>query len=165
VRILGVDPGLANTGWGVIECSRYSQRALAYGCIRTDADASRTNRLMLIHDDLTEVIRRYKPTEFAVEAVYFGTNAKSALSIGEVRGVAFLAAAECGLSADEYSATQVKQNIVGAGRAGKAQIQYMVAALLNLDHKPAPDHSADALAVAICHARLRRLKSTQEGST
>jgi len=158
VRILGIDPGLANTGWGVIETLRGRQRALAYGCIVTDPKTDRIQRLRQIHDDIAAVIDRYAPTEMAVEAVYFGTNAKGALSLGEVRGAAMLAAAMRNLSFDEYSVTQIKQNTVGKGRADKNQIQFMVKALLGLTHQPQPDHSADALAVALCHAQLRRLR-------
>jgi crossover junction endodeoxyribonuclease RuvC len=158
IRILGIDPGLANTGWGIVESVNHSERALAYGCIITGPEISRSERLQRIHDELSTVIRRYQPTEMAVENVYFGTNAKSALSIGEVRGVAILAAARQGLSVDDYSVTQIKQTVVGEGRAEKAQIQFMIKALLKLDHQPQPDHAADALAAALCHARMRRIR-------
>ena len=155
VRIIGIDPGLANTGWGIIESSRGKQRALAYGHIQTKPHEQRYRRLHAIHDEITEVISRYQPTEMAVEEVFFSTNAKSALITGEVRGVAILAASESGLTVDEYSATQIKQTVVGEGRADKSQVQFMVKALLKLDQTPHPDHSADALAAAICHARMR----------
>ena len=157
VRTLGIDPGLANTGWGIVEITRGGQRAIAYGHISTTADTEHALRLRIIHERIIEVIHRYNPTEMALEAVFFSTNAKSALSIGEVRGVAMLAAAESGMTVEEYSATQIKQTVVGEGRAGKAQVQFMVKALLGLDHEPQPDHSADALAAALCHARMRRI--------
>ena len=161
VRILGVDPGLANTGWGIVEARSSMRRAIAYGCINTTAGTDQAQRLRLIHDEISQVILRYQPSEMAIENVYFGTNAKSALSIGEVRGAVILAAASIDLTVFDYSVTQIKQTIVGAGRADKAQIQFMVKALLKLDHQPQPDHSADALAVALCHAQLRKINAGQ----
>ena len=157
VRILGIDPGLAHTGWGVVEATPWSQRALAYGCINTSPELSRALRLSQIHDDILAVIERYAPRELAIEGIYFGTNAKSALSIGEVRGVTILAAASHQLLVQEYQPTQVKQTIVGVGRADKAQVQFMIKALLHLNHQPEPDHAADALAVALCHAQQSRI--------
>ncbi|MCL2137237.1 MAG: crossover junction endodeoxyribonuclease RuvC [Coriobacteriia bacterium] len=156
LRILGIDPGLANTGWGIVESAHGANRALAYGHISTAADLSRPERLALIHQGIVEVITRYRPREAAIEAVFFSTNAKSALSIGEVRGVVMLAAAVQQIPVDEYSATQIKQTIVGVGRADKSQVQFMVQAILKLDHRPQPDHSSDALAVALCHAQMRK---------
>jgi len=155
--ILGIDPGLANTGWGIIEQSGSSRRALAYGCISTDADDGIAIRLKQIYDEVTAVIERYRPTELAIEAVYFGSNTQSALSTGQARGAALVAAAARELVIGEYSPTQVKQMIVGEGRAQKQQVQYMVRVLLALDHVPTPDHASDALAAALCHARMRRV--------
>jgi len=155
--ILGIDPGLANTGWGVIKADHSKNRALAYGCLSTAAGSERCQRLNSIHQGLWDVIERFAPVELAVEAVYFGVNAKSALLTGEARGVALLAAAQGSMSVSEYSPTQVKQVVTGNGYAKKSQIQYMVKAFLQLDHLPQPDHAADALAVAICHAQMRRL--------
>ena len=157
VVILGIDPGLSNTGWGIIEQSGSKKRALAYGCITTDANAGIAIRLKQIFDEVTEVIERYRPSELAIEAIYFGSNTKSALSTGQARGAALVAAAARQLKIGEYSPTQVKQVTVGEGNAQKQQVQYMVRALLSLDHKPSPDHAADALAVALCHAQLRPL--------
>jgi crossover junction endodeoxyribonuclease RuvC len=153
--ILGIDPGLANTGWGVIEQSGSRRRALAYGCVTTEAGDDIAARLKRIHDDIAAVIERYRPSELGIEVVYFGSNAKSALATGQARGAALVAVATRGLVVGEYSPTRVKQVIVGEGHAGKQQVQYMVKALLALDHEPAPDHAADALAVALCHAQLR----------
>ncbi|MDR2587078.1 MAG: crossover junction endodeoxyribonuclease RuvC [Coriobacteriales bacterium] len=157
VIILGIDPGLANTGWGIIEQRGTRRRALAYGCISTDAATDIAQRLRQIHDELVAVIERYQPSEVGVEVVYFGSNAKSALATGQARGAALVAVASQGLVVGEYSPTRVKQVIVGEGHAEKQQVQYMVKALLKLDHTPTPDHAADALAVALCHAQLRRL--------
>jgi crossover junction endodeoxyribonuclease RuvC len=157
-RIIGIDPGLANTGWGVVETEPGRTQAVAYGCITTDSKAERSVRLHIIHESILEVLQRYQPSELAVESVFFGVNVKSALSIGEVRGMAMLAAAEQGLLVAEYLPNQIKQTIVGQGLADKSQIQFMVKAMLKLDHHPQPDHAADALAVALCHAQLRRMR-------
>jgi len=155
VIILGIDPGLANTGWGVIERSGGRFRCLAYGCITTRAHEQTAQRLATIHDGVRDVIIRYRPAECGVESVYFGSNAKSAFATGQARGVALLATADSALPLGEYSPVQIKSAVVGSGTADKQQIQYMVRVLLGLDHEPSPDHSADALAVAICHANLR----------
>lgn len=156
VRIIGIDPGLATTGWGVIEATTGRRRALAYGHVATDPAEGRSQRLSVIHAGIIAAIERYEPSELAVESVFFGVDVRSALRLGEVRGVALLAAAHCHIEVAEYLPAQVKQAIVGQGQATKAQIQFMVKALLQLDHTPEPDHCADALAVALCHAQLRR---------
>ncbi|MDR1422232.1 MAG: crossover junction endodeoxyribonuclease RuvC [Coriobacteriales bacterium] len=155
--VMGVDPGLAHTGWGIVEQLGSRRRALAYGCVATTPDEAIADRLRRIHDEISAVIRRYHPVELGIEAVYFGSNAKSALATGEARGAALVAAACQQIQVGEYSPTQIKQLIVGTGTATKEQVQYMVKAMLGLDHTPTPDHAADALAVAICHAQLRRL--------
>ena len=152
--ILGIDPGLANTGWGVIETSGSRHRCLAYGCITTSAEEPVPDRLAKIHDELAGVITRFRPTECSVESVFFGTNAKSAFATGQARGVALLATAGAGLGLGEYSPVQIKGAVVGSGTADKTQIAYMVRVLLGLPHEPEPDHAADALAAAICHAHL-----------
>lgn len=157
VIILGIDPGLANTGWGVIELTGSKKRPVAYGCIATEPTVEIATRLKHIHDEISLVIERYRPSELSIEAVYFGSNAKSALATGQARGAALVAVAARQLKVGEYSPTQIKQVIVGTGRAGKNQIQYMVKTMLCLDHEPSPDHAADALAAALCHAQLRRM--------
>ena len=157
--ILGIDPGLANTGWGVIEQSGSASRCLAYGCIATSATSEVAQRLARIHEDVLEVIARYHPEECAIESVYFGSNAKSAFATGQARGVALLATADARLVLGEYSPVQIKNTVVGSGTADKRQIQYMVRVVLKLDHEPRPDHAADALAVAITHAHLRGRKA------
>lgn len=153
--IVGIDPGLANTGWGVVERGARGCRAMAYGCITTTPNEDLADRLRSIHDGIREVIERYGPQACAVESVYFGTNAKSAFATGQARGVALLALSGCGLELGEYSPVQIKSCVVGSGTADKAQVTYMVRTLLGLDHDPRPDHAADALAVAITHAHLR----------
>lgn len=153
--ILGIDPGLANTGWGVIEGSGPRLRCMAYGCITTKAGDEMTSRLRRIHDEVRTVVERYSPEECAIESVFFGTNAKSAFATGQARGVAMLATADAAIAIGEYSPVQIKHVVVGSGTADKDQIQYMVRTLLALDHTPRPDHAADALAAAITHAQLR----------
>ena len=152
--ILGVDPGLANTGWGVIERSGSRVRCLAYGCVTTKSTEPVARRLGAIYDAIREVVERYGPQECAIESVFFGTNAKSAFATGQARGVALLAAG-AHVDVSDYSPLQIKSTVVGSGSADKQQVQFMVKATLGLDHVPHPDHSADALAAAITHAQLR----------
>ena len=154
--ILGVDPGLANTGWGIVEHVGSKLRCLGYGCISTGVESTVPDRLALIHAEVLRVIARYSPTECAVESVFFGSNARSAFATGQARGVALLALSEEGLGLGEYSPAQIKGAVVGSGTADKHQVAYMVRVLLGLDHEPTPDHAADALAAAICHAHLGR---------
>ena len=156
--ILGIDPGLANTGWGVVERSGSRCRAVAYGCISTQPSEQLAQRLACIHAEVQAVIERYSPRECAVESVFFGTNAKSAFATGQARGVALLATADARLVLAEYSPVQIKNVVVGTGTADKHQMTYMVRRLLDLDHDPKPDHAADALAAALCHAQLRDRK-------
>ena len=152
VVILGIDPGLANTGWGVIESSQASHRCVAYGCISTDSSEPLPARLARIHAEIADVIERYSPTACAVESVFFGANAKSAFATGQARGVALLALAEAQLELGEYSPVQIKGTVVGTGSAEKSQVSFMVRTILDLPHEPRPDHAADALAAAICHS-------------
>lgn len=153
--ILGIDPGLANTGWGVIERLGPRSRCRAYGCISTKAGEPVAQRLARIHDEVRAVIAKYTPDECAIESVFFGTNAKSAFATGQARGVALLATADAGMDIGEYSPVQIKSVVVGSGTADKHQVTYMVRTLLSLDHDPKPDHAADALAIAITHAHMR----------
>lgn len=153
--IMGIDPGLANTGWGIIRCGGTRVAPVAYGCITTTKSHDLPTRLAIIHDNLLEIIDRYLPTELSVEGIYFGNNAKSAIPTAQARGAALVACAYRGLEYGEYTPMQIKQALVGTGAADKRQIQYMVRAVLKLDHEPRPDHAADALAAAITHARLR----------
>jgi crossover junction endodeoxyribonuclease RuvC len=153
VIVLGIDPGLANTGWGVIEQRGSHLRCLAYGCIVTGPPASTAERLAEIHAGIASVISRYMPAEAAVESVYFSNNARTAFATGQARGVAMLAAA--GMPVGEYGPGEIKMAVVGAGEADKRQVQYMVKAILGLPAEPRPDHAADALATAICHVHAR----------
>lgn len=159
--ILGIDPGLANTGWGVVEQCGPRCRALAYGCVTTVAGDPLAARLRRIHDEISAVIDRYRPAACAAESVFFGTNAKSAFATGQARGVALLATAGAALELAEYSPVQIKSVVTGSGTADKRQVAYMVRSFLSLDHEPRPDHAADALAVAITHAHLRGMRELE----
>ena len=153
---LGIDPGLAPTGWGVVETRGPICRARAYGCVTTTASEPIDMRLGRIYRKLREVIEKYGPTELAIESIYFGENTKSAIATAQARGAAIVACSTAGLSVGEYTPMQIKQAVVGTGAADKGQVMYMVRNLLHLDHDPRPDHAADALACAICHANQRR---------
>ena len=157
--ILGIDPGLAHTGWGVIETRGSVCRARAYGCVTTRSSEPIDQRLGTIYDEVARVIEAYRPTHLAIEKVFFGENVRSAIATAQARGVAIVACARAGLEVGEYTPMQIKQAVVGTGGADKYQVIYMVRHVLALDHDPHPDHAADALAAAICHANLSRTKS------
>jgi len=150
-RILGIDPGLRVTGFGVISVTGNTLTFLACGCIRSDAREALPQRLSMILHDLSAVIAREQPTEVAVEKVFVNVNPQSTLLLGQARGTAISAAVQAGLPVAEYTALQVKQAVVGHGKAAKQQVQEMVRRLLKLPGTPSPD-AADALACAIAHA-------------
>jgi crossover junction endodeoxyribonuclease RuvC len=152
MMILGVDPGTAITGYGIVRSDDEALTMIDYGAITTPADWRLPRRLQHIHQELSALIAKYQPTDAVVEKLFFSKNVRTALSVGQARGVALLAAAQAGLTIHEYTPLQVKQAVVGYGRAEKQQIQQMVKMLLRLDAIPQPDDAADALAVAICHA-------------
>ena len=160
--ILGIDPGLAHTGWGVVETRGTTCRARAYGCVTTTASEPIDLRLGRICRTLAEVIEKYGPTELAIESIYFGENTKSAIATAQARGAAIVACSAAGLAVGEYTPMQIKQAVVGTGAADKHQVAYMVRNVLALDHEPRPDHAADALAAAVCHANVSRTKSLSE---
>jgi len=149
--VLGIDPGTANTGYGVVE--RRAGRLLARdgGVVETRAGLPLERRLAAIHARIAALIDEHDPVAVAVEELYFGANARSALAVGQARGVVLLAAGQAGLPCSSYTPQQVKGAVCGSGRAEKAQVQQMVQRLLALPAPPQPDHAADALAVAICH--------------
>jgi crossover junction endodeoxyribonuclease RuvC len=151
-RIIGIDPGLASTGWGLVECSQSRIRYLAHGCIDTKADSPRGDRLFFIYRSIQEVLDTWEPGEAAMETLYFGRNGSSAIPVAEARGVLSVALAERGLSILELDPNDIKRGVVGVIRADKRQIQEMVRLLLNLPVIPSPDHAADALGAAICAA-------------
>jgi crossover junction endodeoxyribonuclease RuvC len=159
--ILGIDPGLAHTGWGIVAQRGESYRCLAYGCVVTFAEEPLALRLKHIHDEITHVIERFHPTELGIEAIYFGVNARTAFATGQARGAALVACAAGNLVVGEFSPSRIKQVVTGTGTADKAQVQYMVRAILHLDHDPRPDHAADALAAAICQGNLRGLQALE----
>lgn len=150
--ILGVDPGLAIVGWGVIEYSNNRFRTIDYGSVQTPAGMPTERRLVEIHRGMREIIVRYKPECMAVEELFFNTNITTGICVSQARGVILLSAAEVGVEIAEYTPLQVKQAVVGYGRAEKHQVITMVTRLLGLREPPKPDDTADALAIAICHA-------------
>jgi crossover junction endodeoxyribonuclease RuvC len=160
--VLGIDPGTANTGYGVVARSGDRLVALDGGTIRTDAAADAGERLAVIHARVGDLLDSYEPEALAVEDLYFGANARSAFAVGQARGVVILAAGQRGLPCSSYTPQQVKAAVCGSGRAAKGQVQRMVQRLLALSELPAPDHAADALAVAICHANGASLRAAVE---
>ncbi len=157
--ILGIDPGLAHTGWGIVETRGSLCRARAYGCVTTSSSQPIDQRLGKIFDEISQVIETYNPTQLAIEKIFFGENVRSAIATAHARGAAIVACSRAGLLVGEYTPMQIKQAIVGTGSADKRQVIYMVRNVLQLDHDPRPDHAADALAAAVCHANLSRTKS------
>ena len=160
--VLGIDPGVANTGYGVVAHQRGRVVALDGGVIETRAGTDAGLRLAHIHARVGELIDEYKPDAVAVEDLYFGTNARSAFAVGQARGVVILAAGQRSIRCSSYTPQQVKTAVTGSGRAGKEQVQRMVQTLLSLPELPKPDHAADALAVAICHANGAPLQAALE---
>ena len=153
--ILGIDPGLANTGWGVIAQQGARLSCVAYGCVSTPSDMPLANRLAKIHQQIGAVAQRYQPSAVGIETVWFGQNITAAFATGQARGAALVACAEADLDVGEFTPRQIKMAVVGTGGAEKAQVQYMVKQLLSLDDVPKPDHAADALAAAICYTTHR----------
>ena len=151
LRILGIDPGLRITGFGIIEKAGSRLAYVASGCVKTPEDGSLPLRLKTILDGLREVIAEHRPQQIAVEIVFVNVNPQSTLLLGQARGAAICAAVDADLPIAEYTALQVKQSVVGNGHAAKEQVQHMVRRLLALPGDPRPD-AADALACAICHA-------------
>lgn len=149
--ILGIDPGLANTGWGVVKQQGSRLACIAYGCISTPADMPLVDRLGKIHDQMHAVIARFEPSCVGIETVWFGDNVTAAMRTSQARGAALVACSRAGLSVGEYTPNQIKMAVVGEGHADKDQVQYMVKQALSLASPPHPDHAADALAAAICH--------------
>lgn len=158
--ILGIDPGIAIVGYGIIECKGNHFKALDYGCITTDSSLLFPERLKIVYDELIKLIDKYNPDDFAIEELFFNKNAKTVIKVGQARGVEVLAAINKNLPIYEYTPLQIKQAVVGYGRAEKHQIQEMVKLLLNLKQIPKPDDVADALAVAICHGSSLNFKES-----
>jgi crossover junction endodeoxyribonuclease RuvC len=150
--ILGIDPGYATIGYGVIEYQRGRFRVLDYGAVTTPAGLDFPSRLQIIYEGITELCERFKPDCMSVEELFFNTNITTGIQVGHARGVILLAGHQKGVEMFEYTPLQVKQSVVGYGRAEKRQVMEMTKMFLNLDKIPRPDDAADALALAICHA-------------
>lgn len=150
--IFGIDPGIAIVGYGVVEYSGNKFRTIDYGAITTEPTTSFPERLRLVYDELSLLLDQHKPDSVAIEELFFNKNVKTAITVGQARGVQLLAAVNKGIPLYEYTPLQVKQGVVGYGRAEKRQVQEMVKMILNLKKIPKPDDVADALAVAVCHA-------------
>jgi crossover junction endodeoxyribonuclease RuvC len=163
--ILGIDPGFAITGWGLVEADGRAGRLrfVACGSVDTPAGTELPERLVLLYDGLRALMAEHRPDAVAVEELFFNKNTKSALHVGHGRGVAVLAAAQSGVKVHEYTPLQVKQSVAAYGRADKQQVQSMVKTLLGLREVPKPDDAADALAVAICHAHAARMNEILGG--
>jgi crossover junction endodeoxyribonuclease RuvC len=162
MRILGIDPGTATTGYGVVEEVNGDLKPLVFGVIRTPADQPLPVRLQLIYQALKELAAEWVPTAAAVEELFFSRNVRTAMSVGQARGVTLLALADIGLDVAEYTPLAIKQAVTGYGNADKAQVQEMVRLLLGLAEAPRPDDAADALAVAICHLHSARPTALSE---
>jgi crossover junction endodeoxyribonuclease RuvC len=162
MRVIGIDPGTAITGWGVVEGDGNQLTMVAYGVVTTPAGTPLPQRLQTIYHELTGIVQEWQPETSAIEELFFSKNAKTALAVGHGRGAAMLALANANLPIVEYKPLEIKQAITGHGGADKQQMQQMVKLLLELDDIPRPDDAADGLAVAICHlhsARLRLLEN------
>ena len=154
--VLGIDPGTAATGYGVVERTGSRLRAVDYGCLETLSTQELPRRLLEIHQAITELIATHQPAVLGVERLFFNRNVQTAFAVGQARGVVLLAAAEAGLPVFEYGPHEVKMAVTGYGRAGKEQVQRMVQVVLGMAALPRPDDAADALAVAICLAHAQR---------
>jgi crossover junction endodeoxyribonuclease RuvC len=163
MRVLGIDPGILTTGYGLVDVRGDALRAVSFGTISTQASLPFTQRLLRIHQELQSLLIRSQPDCAAVEAVFFARNVQSALRLGQARGVILLALAKAGVEVHEYSALEVKQAVTSYGQAVKGQVQEMVRVLLGLTETPSPADAADALAVAICHHHTARLKARMRG--
>jgi crossover junction endodeoxyribonuclease RuvC len=160
--VIGIDPGTAITGYGLVrEEADGSLAVVDYGAILTPPDQPMYRRLRLLYQDLLELLHLHHPDSGAVEKLFFARNARTALSVGQARGVALLALAEQEVPLVEYTPLEVKQAVVGYGGAGKKQVQQMVRALLGLEELPQPDDAADALAIAICHVHSARMRALE----
>ncbi len=163
MRVIGIDPGVARTGYGIIEESGSDYLCLVSGCIRTSKDQSSALRLETIHNYIFELVSKYSPQALVVEKIFFSKNVRTAFQVGEARGVIILAAARCGIDLFEYTPLQVKQAVAGYGKAEKIQVQKMVQVLIRLSQPLTVDDEADALAVALCHLQNRRYQEAVKG--
>ncbi|MBQ3064518.1 MAG: crossover junction endodeoxyribonuclease RuvC [Clostridia bacterium] len=149
--ILGIDPGLAIVGWGVVDYSKGRFKTLGYGAVRTEAGLTTEERLAIIYRDVNRIIDHFHPEEMAVEELFFTNNITTGIRVAEARGVILLCGQQKGVKIAEYTPPQVKQAVVGYGKAEKKQVMTMVTSILGLKEIPKPDDTADALAIAVCH--------------
>lgn len=161
MRIIGIDPGIARTGWGIIEAQKSNLKVQSFGCIETHSSISLPERLNILFNELQQVITQEKPQALSIEELFFNTNAKTALIVGQARGVVLLLAAQQNIPVTVYTPLQVKIAITGYGRAEKSQIGQMVKVLLKLPSVPKPDDTADALAIALTQAFTSKLKTKE----
>ena len=150
-RVIGVDPGLTITGFGILDYKGGQIRTVAFGTIKPPAKESLANRLEYLNNHMTELLEKFEPNAFAIEDTFFSQNVKSALLLGQARGVLLLAAASKGIPSMDYAPRKVKQSVVGNGAADKTQVQYMVQQILKMDEPPKPLDVSDALAIGLCH--------------
>lgn len=151
MRIIGIDPGYAIIGYGVVEFDRCRFKTIGYGAITTEAGNPFVNRIKSIYDDVTTLLNKYTPECMAIEKLYFNTNTTTAIDVAQARGVILLAAKQYGIDIYEYTPLQVKSAITGYGKAEKRQVMEMTKSILSLSEIPKPDDTADALAIAVCH--------------
>ncbi len=151
MRIIGIDPGYAIVGYGIVDYDDFRFKTVGYGAVTTEANSDLCDRLSDIYNDVTTLIKKYKPDCMSIERLYFNTNTTTAIDVAQARGVILLAARQNNIVVSEYTPLQVKQSITGYGRAEKHQVMEMVKSLLQLKSVPKPDDTADALALAICH--------------
>jgi crossover junction endodeoxyribonuclease RuvC len=156
-RIIGIDPGLASVGWGILEYEGQHVVHIAHGCITTKAGVPQSQRLFSIYAEIKEVLNSYHPTEGAIETLYFARNSATALPVAEARGVICMALAEQSILVREFSPRAIKQAVVGRGSADKQQLQELIRLILGLEEIPTPDHAADALGAALCSAHTIEL--------
>jgi len=154
--IIGIDPGLATIGFGVIQKVEEKIIPVSYGCIRTSAEKQTSERLLEIYNEIKTLFEKYNPQIVAIEKLFFNKNVTSAMSVSEARGVILLAAQQKQIPLFEYTPAQIKQAITGTGRADKRQMQEMITRLLGLDELPQPDDAADGLSIALCHIHIMR---------
>lgn len=153
MRVLGIDPGYAIVGWGVVEYVGNRFAPVGYGAVVTEKDTPFEQRLVEIYEGVLDICKRYKPEALSIEKLYYQHNQTTVIGVAEARGIILLAAAQCGVPIYEYTPMQVKQAVVGYGKAEKHQVMDMTRRLLRLDRMPRPDDAADAIAIALCHAR------------
>lgn len=159
MRVLGLDPGTATTGYGIIDVDDGEFTAVTYGTITTPAKMEMPYRLQMIHQELQELLNEYKPETAGIEEIFFGRNVTTAITVGQARGVLILTLVNAGISIGEYSPPKIKDAVTGYGKADKHQVQLMVRNMLDLEETPRPDDAADGLAIAITHYHYQRFES------